>query len=741
MRGNVTLLATPQKAGCTGKPMSFKKRKQPRRTSSQQHGPRIAGTLSVHRDGFGFVAPAGGGDDVFIPARYLRENIHGDTVEVEVQSSGRGGKREGRIAETKERAVRRIVGIFRLRSSGALVQPDDDRLPWLVIPHAAYGGAHEGEVVVADIVSYPADSHPPTGRIIEVLGSPDDPEVELLMVIKKFELPYLFPEKVLHSANEVSTEVVPADLQGRTDLRSLTTVTIDGESARDFDDAVSIKREGVNFRLWVSIADVAHYVPPGSPLDKEAYLRGTSVYFPERCIPMLPEKLSNGICSLNPLVDRLTLTAEMLFNSSGEILSATFYPSVIRSVARLTYTLVSRIVEHDDAEVKAAHAMLVADLLVMKELAMALAAMRRARGSIDFDLPEAEIILGLSGAPEAILRAERNLAHKIIESFMLAANEAVATYLTEAAPATLYRIHELPDQMKLAALALFFNQLGYPEISGDSTVTSRDLQALLAHVAGKPEERLINRMLLRSMKQARYAAENLGHFGLAAPCYTHFTSPIRRYPDLVVHRILKWILSQKGGGSGRGKLGGAPFPGYPGLLAEIGEHTSKRERVAMEAERDIIELKKVQFMAGKLGEEFNGYVNGVSQFGFFVELEELFVEGLVHISTLPPDFYQFIENEQTLVGENSKTRYRIGDPVKVSVAAVSKERRKIDFVLAGETAAMTVAEEYPRRAIKGKKPEGWKSGCGRPVVGGDDRPGRSGKSPRRDGGGKGRRGR
>jgi ribonuclease R len=372
---------------------------------------------------------------------------------------------------------------------------------------------------------------------------------------------------------------------------------------------------------------------------------------------------------------------------------------------------VSRIVEHDDREAKEAYPSLVENLLVMKELALALAEMRNARGSIDFDLPEAEIILGLSGVPEAILRAERNLAHRIIESFMLAANEAVAAHLTELVPATLYRIHELPDQEKLSVLALFFSQLGYTELSGTEQVKPRAIQALLAHAAGQPEERLVNRMLLRSMKQARYAAENVGHFGLAAPCYTHFTSPIRRYPDLVVHRILKWLLQQHTEKTARGKLKGAPFPGYPAVLAEIGEHTSRRERIAMEAEREIVELKKVQFMAGKLGEEFAGFVNGVSPFGFFVELEELFVEGLVHISTLPRDNYNFIESEQTLLGEKSKTRYRIGDPVRVRVAAVSAERRQVDFVLAGTTSVMTpAAEEYIRAPIKGKKPEGWGKG-------------------------------
>jgi len=374
--------------------------------------------------------------------------------------------------------------------------------------------------------------------------------------------------------------------------------------------------------------------------------------------------------------------------------------------------------------------------LLMKELSAALTKMRAARGSIDFDLPEAEIVIGLSGAPEAILRAERNLAHRIIESFMLAANEAVATRLTEATPATLYRIHELPEQEKLEALALFFSQLGFAELSAD-TVKPRDIQALLAHASGHPEERLINRMLLRSMKQARYAAENLGHFGLAAPCYTHFTSPIRRYPDLVVHRILKWHLQQPGE-AGRGKLKGSPFPGYPASLPDIGEHTSKRERVAMEAERDIVELKKVQFMAGKIGEEFAGFVSGVSQFGFFVELEELFVEGLVHISTLPQDLYNFIENEQTLVGERSGARYRIGNPVKVVVAAVSPERRQIEFTLAGVVPAVRVAvEEYKRVPVKGKKPEGWRMRSSAEKRDGA----RGGAGKGHNGSGRGRRGR
>jgi ribonuclease R len=333
------------------------------------------------------------------------------------------------------------------------VKPDDERLPSILIPASAYGSAKDGEVVVAELTSYPEDHKPAFGKVVEVLGSPDDPEVEVLTIIRKFELPSEFPDAVLKYAKGVPEGLSDKDLEGRRDLRSNVTVTIDGETARDFDDAVSIRKEGKYFRLWVSIADVAHYVSPGSPIDREAYIRGTSVYFPDRCIPMLPEELSNGICSLNPAVDRLTMTAEMLFDQDGQILSSSYYPSVIRSSARLTYTIVSRIIEHDDSEAKAAYAELVGDLMLMKELSISLADMRSERGSIDFDLPEADIIIGTGGVTESIIRSERNLAHKLIESFMLAANEAVATHLTESDIPTLYRIHELPDQDKLVSLS------------------------------------------------------------------------------------------------------------------------------------------------------------------------------------------------------------------------------------------------------------------------------------------------
>jgi len=707
--------------------------------SKDRHSSPVSGRLSVHRDGYGFVTLDAGGEDIFIPARYLRENLHGDRVLVESQSAGKGAKREGRITKTLERAVTQITGIFYLRRTGGMVRPNEERFPSCVIAPGHFGGAREGEVVVAEIVSYPKEGQPATARVVEVLGLPDSPEVEILAVIRKYDLPDSFSAQIMQAALAVPTTPSAADMAGRTDLRALTTVTIDGETARDFDDAVSIVKEGDNFRLWVSIADVSHYVLPGSLIDKEAYLRGTSVYFPDRCIPMLPEELSNGICSLNPHVDRLTLTAEMLFDIDAELLSASFYPSIIKSAARLTYTLVSRIVEHGDKDAQAEYPWLVADLFNMKELAINLSRMRKARGSIDFDLPEAEILLDAAGSTEAIVRAERNEAHKIIESFMLAANEAVASHLTESDIPLLYRIHELPDQEKLAGLSEFLLPLGYDLPSGERTVKPADIQSLLAKAEGKPEERLINRMLLRSMKQARYAEQNFGHFGLAAPCYTHFTSPIRRYPDLVVHRVLKWFLQQKTLVHDRGSFKGVPFPGYPALLADMGEHTSKRERVAMEAERDIVELKKVQFMVGKVGEEFDGFISGVSAFGFFVELDELFVEGLVHISTLKNDRYSFHEASQTLSGEINRISFKIGDPVRIVVASASPERRQIEFVLAGMTSATNLkAEEYRHVPIKGKKPEGWKAAGA--VAAGSGKPAKS-KRFGKSADGKGRKGR
>lgn len=635
----------------------------------------VIGRLSCHRDGYGFVTPEEGGDDIFVPARYLRENMHGDRVAVRIESIKGEGKREGRIVRTLERGCSRLVGRFEASKNFGYLIPDDHRINHdIYIPPSAYGAAGSGQVVVAEITAYPASRRNPEARVVEVLGWPDDPEVEVQTILRKYDLPDLFSAATLAEARAIRQTLSDADSEGRVDLRGKVTVTIDGETARDFDDAVSVKREADGFvRLWVSIADVAHYVKPGSSLDQDAYARGTSVYFPDRCIPMLPEELSTGICSLNPDVDRLTMTAEMLFDSFGEMQETAFYPSIIRSAARLTYTIVSDFLEQKGAGSVTGEAVYGSDLLLMKELALRLNEKRKKRGSIDFDLPEPEIVLDLAGKTEAILKAERNIAHRLIEEFMLAANEAVALHITGKEIPSLYRVHEHPDEVKLQDFMEFIFNFGYEFKTSGGRVEPRDLQRLLEQAEGKPEEKMLNKVLLRCMKQARYSVENLGHFGLAAPCYTHFTSPIRRYPDLVVHRILKAIVTKN--------LKKRRVDQLAATLPEVAGHTSKRERVAMEAEREITELKKLQFMQNKIGEEFDGFVTGVTSFGFFVELAEFFVEGLVHLSTLRRDFYHYVEKQHSLVGENTRETFRIGDTVRVLVANVSLEKKQIDFTL------------------------------------------------------------
>lgn len=692
----------------------------------------VTGRLSTHPEGYGFVIPDDGGEDIYIPARYLQANMHGDLVEARVEILKRSGKKEGRITRTLERGVKRVVGRYHLEKGVGVVVPNELRITrQVIIPPKAAGDARDGQVVVADLTSWPTERQQAAGRISEILGWPDEPEVEVRSIIAKYELPFTFPPEVLAEAHAVPQEIRQADFGNRTDLRSHLTVTIDGETARDFDDAVCVKREaGGDIRLWVSIADVSHYVKPESPLDREAYLRGTSVYFPDRCIPMLPEELSNGICSLNPGVDRLTFTAEMLFGQEGDLKASTFYPAVIKSAARLTYTIVRQILVDRDEAVLTAHRHLVADLEVMRELALRLMEKRRKRGSIDFDLPEPQIVLDLQGHTEAIVKAERNLAHRLIEEFMLAANEAVAAHIEQRSVPSLYRVHEPPDPAKLADFAEFIFNFGYQLRITEDGAAPRELQQLLDDAAGKPEERMINEVLLRCMKQARYSHENLGHFGLAARSYTHFTSPIRRYPDLVVHRILKEVLT--------GRVSEKMISRLEEALPAVAEQTSKRERVAMEAEREIVALKKVQFMRGKVGETFDGYITGVSSFGFFVELIELYVEGMVHVSTLKDDYYSYIEKQHSLVGQRSKKVFRIGDKVQVVVAAVSLERRQIEFVLSDLVAAQSEVEgnddeAYRRVPISGKLPKGFAERRKRQTngekPGGPPRP--KGRKPRR----------
>ena len=678
------------------------------------------GRISVHRDGYGFVTPDGGGEDIFIPSKFLKGALHGDLVEASSSPSRMGGdKLDGQVVAVIERATSRIVGRYEETRSGAVVIPEDQRLNLAInISTKNRGSAQNGHQVVAELTAYPIGGRPAEGKIVEVLGWPDDPEVEIQSIIRRFDLPHVFGSDVLAEAEKIADTVSNDELKGRVDLRSMDTVTIDGETARDFDDAVSLRRDGENFRLWVSIADVSHYVRKDSPLDREAYLRGTSVYFPDRCIPMLPERLSNGICSLNPHVERLTITAEMLFDRSGALLESSFYPSVIKSAARLTYTIVKQIIVDGDHELADKYRPVSPMLMEMKELTMILMAMRKKRGSIDFDLPEPEVIIGPTGLTEGIIRAERNLAHQLIEEFMLAANEAVARHITFRAIPFLYRVHENPDPAKLLAFQEFVYGFGYEFKLADEKVKPFELQRLLAEANGRPEERMINYSLLRCMKQARYAADNVGHFGLASDCYCHFTSPIRRYPDLVVHRILKAdfgtaqreVRSMSGV---EGKRISRQLAIATERLGEVAEHTSKRERVAMEAERDVVEMKKLQYMQRHVGEQFDGYITGVTNFGFFVELEELFIEGLVHITTLTDDLYCHAEKQHSLIGRRSGTVFRIGDAARVSVVSVSPAARRIEFVLAAHTASSqvkltTVSGEtdsagYLRIPLRGKR--------------------------------------
>jgi ribonuclease R len=655
----------------------------------------VTGRVSAHRDGYGFVVPPPGqGRDVFIPARFMGGVMDGDRVAARIERQGRGGSPEGRVVQVLDRAHVTLVGRFEAGRRVGFVVPIDPKLGAdLLIPPGAEGGARPGQIVVTRIDIYPEKNRNPEGTIVEVLGDPGDPEVEVLTVVHQHGLPYRFPAEVQAAAEQIPETVAAADLGGREDLRRLPIVTIDGETARDFDDAVAVQAEaGGRLRLWVAIADVGHYVVEGSLLDAEALERGTSVYFPDRCIPMLPERLSNGICSLNPGVDRLVLTAELLFDQQGARLESRFYPAVIRSQARLTYSEVRDLLLANTAASASNHRELLPQLQRMAALAERLTAMRRRRGSLDFDLPEAEIILNLQGEAEDIVRAERNQAHRLIEECMLAANEAVAEFLTRRQAPLLYRIHEPPDAEKLQAFQQFVAHFNYGVQLDGSAGDARRLQQLLAEVEGTPEERMINQVLLRSMRQARYDPENVGHFGLAAEYYCHFTSPIRRYPDLLVHRVLRRVL-QPGG------LNDAERHRLQRSLPALGELTSQRERRAMDAEREIVALKKTQFMADKVGEEFAGFISGVQPFGFFVELKDYFVEGLVHISSLSDDFYHFEEDRQRLLGANRRRIFQVGGEVTVRVAKVSLERREIDFDLAGLGPAPT-RKRRPRRPGK-----------------------------------------
>ncbi len=632
----------------------------------------VVGRLSCSPSGYGFVTPERRGlSDVYVSAVNMKEALQGDRVVVRVERVSPKGP-EGRVIRVLERALTRLVGRYEEdgRFGGHVVPFDKRVLHQLFVPPGQEGGAASGQMVSAEITRPPTATRNPTGRVLEVLGRLADKGVDLKVVMAKHALPDSFPPEVEEEAARVPRSVRDEDRAGRTDFRPWPTITVDPETARDHDDAISLDRlPNGHWLLGVHIADVAHYVPEGSPLDQEAYLRGTSVYFPDRVVPMLPHALSSGICSLVENQDRLTQSVVLELDGKGRVVKAEFHDGVIRSAARLSYQQAQAIVD-GDPQVRGTHASLVGLVGRMDELAKLMRKQRYVRGSLDFDQPEPKLVLDESGEVAGIVAHERLDSMRVIEEFMLAANEAVAEKLSSAGVGALFRIHEQPDPEKVEEFCDLVASLGYRVPAHLEQVRQEDFQRILRQIEGKPEQRLVSYLLLRTMKLARYHEENLGHFGLATEMYAHFTSPIRRYPDLVVHRALRALRQ------------GLPSALSQDRLAEMGRHLSERERIASDAERELTEWKKVRYMSDKIGEVYPGYVTGVQSFGLFVELDGVYVQGLVHVSSLGDDYYAYDERAHTLKGENTGRAYRLGDAVRVTVAKVDLEQRKVDFALA-----------------------------------------------------------
>ena len=646
----------------------------------------IRGRIIAHRDGFGFLVPDEGGEDLFLSPREMRALMHGDRAVVRVTEIDRQGRRQGALVEVLERNTHRVVGRYRRDSGVGFVMPDNRRLHQdIMIPDSATGQAGHGQVVVAEIVEQPTKRSQPIGHIVEVMGDHMAPGMEIDVAIRAHELPFQWPDAAIAEAQALPSSVTAAAARGRADLRDKALVTIDGADARDFDDAVFCTRTPSGWKLTVAIADVAAYVKPGTPLESEARLRGTSVYFPQRVLPMLPEKLSNGLCSLRADEDRLCMACELQIGRDGEVKRSRFFEAVMRSVARLTYDEVAAAVVERDANARRTLSDIIDHLDDLYALYAALKRARERRGAIDLDTPEARIVFGADQKIESIGSQARNDAHRLIEECMIAANVAAARFLERHRIPALYRVHDRPAPDRVAELREFLSEVGL-KLAGGARPEARHFAALLKRTAGRGDGELIQSVLLRSLAQAAYSPRNIGHFGLGLDSYAHFTSPIRRYPDLLVHRAIKHLINKRS--SDR-------FDYDTEAMVSLGAHATMAERRADEATRDAVSWLKCEFMLDHVGECFDGTIMGVTSFGLFVTLDDIHVEGLIHVSALGSDYFHFDPVGHRLTGEHSGTIYRLADRVRVQVQRVNLDERKIDLEL-----VETGNRGGPRRAAK-----------------------------------------
>ena len=655
----------------------------------------VPGRIQAHPDGFGFLIPDEGGDDIYLAPKQMRSLLNGDRAVVRKVGVDRRGRLEGALVEVLERNNHTLVGRLVYERGLAFVIPSNKRIHQdIAVPVEDAKEAEDGEIVLVEIVEQPSWRSQPIGKVIEVLGDHMAPGMEIDIAIRCHEIPVQWPEKVVNSAATFKPTVPEVDKKGRVDLRELPLVTIDGEDARDFDDAVYCERSGRGWRLLVAIADVSHYVQPDSPLDKEAKFRGNSVYFPGRVVPMLPEALSNGLCSLNPHVDRLCMVCELFVTPSGKVKDYNFFEGVMHSHARLTYNQVSAMLIEEDEAVRAEYGEILPHLEELYKLYKALRIQRERRGAIDFETTETRIVFGDQKKIQAVVPVERLESHQMIEEYMVAANVAAAEYLLKNKMPALYRIHDGPNEEKLDGLKSFLAELGL-SLRSRGEPKPKHYGKLLEEVRERPDSRLIQTVMLRSLSQAVYCPDNSGHFGLAYEAYTHFTSPIRRYPDLLVHRALRHLIN---------KQPKKKFSYQHSDMVSFGEHCSMTERRADEATRDAVDWLKCEYMLDKVGEEFDGMITAVTSFGIFVELDQIFVEGLVHVTSLQNDYYHFDAIKHRLVGERSKKVYRLADQLRVKVVRVNLDDKKIDFELVTDDEI----EDEPRKSKKKRRNKGKK---------------------------------